>query len=634
MGRLELQASSGLATTAWHQINWASCHRQGRSLQRRIVPAIQAGVWRKVKRLSYLVVHAFAGRALAVTRVIENTGQKTPGVDEDLWDTPAKKAHAVARIGRWRGDRPAPLKRIDIPKQNGTQRPRSTPTLTDRARPAVSLHALQPMAEPTGDHNSCGFRPKRRCADAIDQGLKVLRQTTSATWILAGDIPGVFDTIRVTWLAEHIPMNTRMLSRWLHRGFLDRGTLVPTTAGVPPGGMISPVISNMVWDGLETVVHGGSRHRRVHHLNDVRWADDFIVTATSRQVLEDAVLPRINALLAKRGGRRSPTKTVITPSAHGFDFLGQTRRNHERPHGKPGTRQMTPRQARVRARKARIKALCKQRTGRPPAPLIATLHPVWRGWANDHRPVIWGATFATLDNFVWQRLYRWARGRHPHKTGRGIAEHDCPHQAGKSWRCTDPVSGQEVIRVREAVKPRRHVKGKGDANPFDPIWAAYFPHRARQLTRHASSPGRADLLRQQNGRCPVCRQVIQGAEALELHHRDGHHQDNRSVNLVFLHPNGHRQVHSAPGSKTGSPRSLRGAGHACAACRETGPLRSEGAGWARAHLATRRLFVRLSFTCHYFCSRICVVSAEDKPCRQRRLTYTTHSSTLSNYYLW
>jgi hypothetical protein len=81
--------------------------------------------------------------------------------------------------------------------------------------------------------------------------------------------------------------------------------------------------------------------------------------------------------------------------------------------------------------------------------------------------------------------------------------------------------------------------------------------------------------------------VIQGAEALELHHRDGHHQDNRSVNLVFLHPNCHRQVHSAPGSKTGSPRSLRGAGHACAACRETGPLRSEGAGWARAHLATR-----------------------------------------------
>jgi RNA-directed DNA polymerase len=562
MGSLELQASSGLATTAWHQINWASCHRQVRSLQRRIVQAVQAGVWRQVKRLSYLLVHSFAGRALAVKRVTENTGKKTPGVDEDLWDTPAKKAHAVARIGRWRGYRPAPLKRIYIPKKNGTQRPLSIPTLTDRARQAVSLQALQPIAETTGDHNSYGFRPKRRCADAIDQGFQVLRQKSSATWILEGDIQGFFDNIRLTWLEARIPMNKRVLSRWLHSGFLDRGTLWPTTAGVPQGGMISPVISNMVWDGLETVVHGGSWHRRVHNLDYVRWADDFIVTATSRQVLEDSVLPRINAFLAERGVRLSPTKTVITPIAQGFDFRGQTLRKHARPHGKPGKLQITPSQASVRALKARIKALCKQSAGRTPAQLIAALNPVLRGWANDHRHVICGETFATLDNFVWQRLYRWARGRHPNKTGRWIAEHYFPHQVGKSWRFTEPVSGKQVIRVREAVKPRRHVKVKGDANPFDPAWAAYFQHRDRQLTLHASSPGRAYILRQQSGRCPVCRQVIQCEEALELHHREGHHQDNRSVNLVFLHPNCHRQVHSAPGSKTGSPRSLRGVGQA------------------------------------------------------------------------
>src|SRR5215472_1027261 len=108
---MELQASSGLMTTRpWHTIHWAACHRQGRSLQRRIVQAVQAGAWRKVKRLSYLVVHSFAARALAVKRVTENPGKKTPGVDGELWDTPEKKACAVVRIGRWRGYRPAPLK--------------------------------------------------------------------------------------------------------------------------------------------------------------------------------------------------------------------------------------------------------------------------------------------------------------------------------------------------------------------------------------------------------------------------------------------------------------------------------------------------------------------------------------------
>jgi RNA-directed DNA polymerase len=63
MGSLELQASSGLAMSTWHRINWAACYRQVRSLPRRIVQAVQAGAWRKVKRLSYLLVHSCAARA-------------------------------------------------------------------------------------------------------------------------------------------------------------------------------------------------------------------------------------------------------------------------------------------------------------------------------------------------------------------------------------------------------------------------------------------------------------------------------------------------------------------------------------------------------------------------------------------
>jgi RNA-directed DNA polymerase len=171
----------------------------------------------------------------------------------------------------------------------------------------------------TGDPHSYGFRPKRRGADAIDQGCKVLRQKTSATWILEGDSEGFFDHIRFLWMEEHLPMHTRGLSTWLRSGVIDRGALLATTAGVPPGGMIAPVVSHLVLDGLDAVVHGGSWHRRVHTITSVRWADDVIVTANSRQVLAATVLPRLNAVLAERGVRLSPTKTVITPIAQGFD---------------------------------------------------------------------------------------------------------------------------------------------------------------------------------------------------------------------------------------------------------------------------------------------------------------------------
>jgi len=406
------------------------------------------------------------------------------------------------------------------------------------------------------------FRPKRRCADAIDQCFKVLRQQTSATWIMEGDIHGFFDHIAFSWIEEHIPMNKRILAKWLRCGFVDQGALYPTTAGVPQGGIISPVISNLVLDGLEAIVQGSSWQRSVHNIHYVRWADDFLVTATARQVLAETVLPRLHTFLAERGVQLSTEKTVITPLAQGFDFLGQTVRKPERPNGKPAKLQITPRKASFQALKDKVRTLCKQARGTTPEQLIETLNPLLRGWANYHRYVICGETFAKLDNFIWQRVYRWAKRRHSDKTGRGIADRYFPHRKGEPWRFTDPTTGRQLLRVREAVKPQRHLKIKGAANPFDPAWEAYFQHRDRELALRASSPFRATILRQQHGLCPGCRQVMQVEEEVELHHRDGHHQHNHLGNLVLLHPNCHRQDHYAPEQTPASSRPSRGVSQA------------------------------------------------------------------------
>ncbi len=107
----------------------------------------------------------------------------------------------------------------------------------------------------------------------------------------------------------------------------------------------------------------------------MRWADDFIVTANSREVLEEVVLPRINAFLAERGVWLSTEKTVITPICEGFDFLGQTLRKHERCNGKPAKLRITPSKASFQALKDKVRTRCKQAVGATAEALIDTLNP-------------------------------------------------------------------------------------------------------------------------------------------------------------------------------------------------------------------------------------------------------------------
>jgi len=239
-GSVLLQASFGLEAVTWNSINWTACHRKVRSLQRRIVQAVQAGAWRKVKRLSYLLVNSFSAQALAVKRVTENKGRKTPGVDGEIWDTLELKAQAVQRLADVQGYRPRPLKRKYIAKKNGKRRPLSIPVMEDRGRQAVHLQALSPIAESLADHNSYGFRVKRRCADAIEQCFTILCRKTSASWILEGDIKGFFDNLSFPWIEQNIPMDKRILSKWLRSGYMEDETYYPTTQGVPQGGLVTP----------------------------------------------------------------------------------------------------------------------------------------------------------------------------------------------------------------------------------------------------------------------------------------------------------------------------------------------------------------------------------------------------------
>lgn len=547
-------ASSTEQIIPWHSIDWVRGHRTVRKLQVRIAKATQEKDWRRVKALQRFLTRSFAGKALAVKRVTENTGKRTPGVDGEIWSTPEAKAKAVLSLKR-RGYKPRPLKRVYIPKSNGKERPLGIPTMRDRAMQALYLLALEPLAETLADRHSYGFRPERCTADAIEQCFTALSQRSSAEWILEGDIRGCFDNISHDWLLAHIPTDTTILRKWLKAGYIESRRLFATPAGTPQGGIISPTLANMTLDGLEAeleAVFGRKRtpkaFRNKVHL--VRYADDFVITSASRELLEAEVKPLVANFLAARGLELSQEKTRITHIADGFDFLGQNVRKYN------GKLIIKPSKKNVHAFKDKVREILNTNKATKQATLIRLLNPVLRGWANYHRAISAKETFNAIDAWLWHRLWQWAKRRHPTKgrpwvrkkyfrtigTRNGVFAAD----TGLLLKNGKPVM---VRLVNTSSTPiRRHRKIQGNANPFDASMETYFEALVG-LRMQDSLKYRRTLLalwRNQDGCCPACHQRITKDTGWHCHHKvrktDG--GGNNLTNLVLLHPNCHCQVHS------------------------------------------------------------------------------------------
>jgi RNA-directed DNA polymerase len=424
--------------TDWHAIDWRAAHAVVRRLQARIVKAVQAGRWGKVKALQHLLTHSFSGKALAVRRVTENSGKRTSGVDGVLWDTPSAKAKAVTALGG-RGYRPAPLRRVYIAKKNGKRRPLGIPTMTDRATQALHLLALDPVAETTADPRSYGFRKGRSTADAIEQCFTALAKKASPSWVLEGDIKACFDRISHEWLAAHVPMDRAVLRKWLAAGFIDQGVFFPTDAGTPQGGICSPALANLALDGLQERLRAAFPRRKGRPnpmVNLVRYADDFVITGSSKELLEGEVRPLVEAFLAERGLELSPEKTTITHIDRGFDFLGQTVRKYR------GKLLVTPSKESVKGFLAKVRGIIAANKQAAAGDLVALLNPVIRGWANYHRHVVSSKAFSRVDAEIFKALWRWARRRHPGKGAGWVrSKYFGPH-GGRAWT----FQGQTVIR--------------------------------------------------------------------------------------------------------------------------------------------------------------------------------------------
>jgi RNA-directed DNA polymerase len=467
----------------WDEIDFRQVQKNVSRLQVRIVQATQEGRWGKVKALQRLLTRSFSGKALAVKRVTENQGKRTPGVDSVIWDTPARKWTAVHNLWQ-RGYHPLPLRRVYIPKSSNPKklRPLGIPTMKDRAMQALYLLALDPVSECIADPNSYGFRPKRSTADAMEQVFKVLgRRTVSPEWILEGDIRACFDQISHDWLLENTPMEKAMLRKWLKAGYMEKQAFHPTEAGTPQGGIISPVLANLALDGLETELRSSfrpkDRSKPTSGVTLVRYADDFIITARDRNQLETQIRPFVEEFIHQRGLELSAEKTVITHIDDGFDFLGQNVRRYN------GKLIIKPAKKNVQAFLNKVKGIIYDCRAAQASWLIARLNPVIQGWANYHRHICASQTYHRVDHLIFGWLWHWARRRHPHKSARWIRKKYFQTVGNYHWIFSGEFKNTrgmtQTVHLHYAQKTpiKRHTKIQAAANPYDPQWEVYFEKR-------------------------------------------------------------------------------------------------------------------------------------------------------------
>lgn len=469
----KLLTGAALSEEIWKSINWKSVEAEVRQLQMRIAKANREGRHGKVKALPWILTHSYSAKLIAVKRVTQNKGAKTPGVDQIVWETAHQKLQAVKSLKR-KGYQTLPLRRIYIPKKDGHQRPLSIPSMNCRA--ALYLLALEPIAENCADQNSYGFRPKRSAADAIGRCFNALASKGSAQYILEADIKSCFDKISHKWMQNNIPMDQAILNKWLAAGYIDKDVLHQTEVGAPQGGIASPTFLNITLSGLEDAVISATsiRNDKVHI---GIYADDFIITGKTQEVLEETIKPVVEAFLSERGLELSKEKTKITQIDEGFDFLGVNIRKYK------GKLIIKPSKKSIKNFLDNIRKIIKSNPTAKTENLINQLNPKIRGWANYFRTVCAKKTFSYIDACIFRSLWKWTKRRHPNKSSGWLKKKYFWSHGLRNWMFYAKISkGNNPpiyldLFLMSSVAIVRHVKIRKEATPFDPRFTEYFKQR-------------------------------------------------------------------------------------------------------------------------------------------------------------
>src|SRR5919109_4174797 len=276
----------------WHAIEWKRSYRIVKNLRLRIFRASREGNLKKVRSLQRLMLRCRANVMESVRRVTQvNQGKLTPGIDKAVVRTPEARTELCKKLSQLELHKVYPVRRVYIPKRRG-KRPLGIPTIDDRCVQAMVKNALEPFWEARFEGVSYGFRPGRGYHDAIEKVFRLARPNTTRPWVVDADIEGAFNNIGHAALEQAIgnfPARG-LIKRWLQAGYVEAEMLHPTEAGVPQGGVISPVLLNVALHGMEQALGIAYTPKGVRRGTYalVRYADDLVIFSPTHEKAVEA----------------------------------------------------------------------------------------------------------------------------------------------------------------------------------------------------------------------------------------------------------------------------------------------------------------------------------------------------------
>ena len=571
-----MSKTSVKTTVEWNTINWKQLERRVYKIQKRIYQASARGDVKVVRGLQKVLMKSWSAKALATRRVTQdNQGKKTAGVDGVKSLSPNERLELVEELKL--GSKPKPTRRVWIDKPGRDEkRPLGIPTMYDRALQALVKLALEPEWEAKFEPNSYGFRPGRSCHDAVEAIFSVIKQKPK--FVLDADIAKCFDKINHQALLKKLntyPELRRQIRAWLKAGVVDNRVLFPTEEGTPQGGVISPLLANIALHGMEEILKEyvsklpgkGSKRDKVTTISIIRYADDFVILHENLTVIEQCREILVK-WLNEMGLELKPSKTRLAHTLYehqsekpGFDFLGFNVRQRSVSKYNSGLNThkeilgfktiITPSKKSVKNHYEKISSTIKGNLPTPQLGLINKLNPIIKGWCNYYSSVVSKEIFSNISKQVYQRLYRWAKRRHPNKSGKWIANKYWHTIGGNNWEFAVKMDDKFIKLHRHPETPIvRHIKVKGNASPFNGDWV-YWSSR---MTNHPEANKRvATLLKMQKGKCPECGHYFRDDDVMEVDHilpiSKGGKDEYKNLQLL------HRHCHD---KKTTSDGSLKG----------------------------------------------------------------------------